>query len=98
MVAGRNRHALAALTSMNSWTSRGGVRNRTCSTLPSAATTISGDDGRQERVLDQVLALFLTNETNDQILHFCSKCAGQLNGTEPRGSPAFVADARRRIR
>ena len=37
------------------------------------------DQGRQKRVLDQVLALFLTNETNEQVLHYYSPCAGLLN-------------------
>ena len=30
----------------------------------------NGDERRQKRVLDQVLAIFLTNETSEQILHY----------------------------
>src|SRR6476620_2016263 len=37
-----------------------------------------GDDRRQKRVLDQVLARILTNETNEHILHFYSPYAGLL--------------------
>ena len=39
------------------------------------------DQCRQKRVLDQVLAIFLTNETSEQILHYYSPCAGLLNCT-----------------
>ena len=31
--------------------------------------TSNGDEGGQKRVLDKVLALFLTNEPNEQVLH-----------------------------